>query len=390
MAVRIGPLKAKRSPPQWRRDGCTFTTALGTSQAPEALVAHRARTDDFVRRALWNSGIIGIIVSDFDGAVVNANEAFLKMTGTDRRDLKGGKLRWSDMTPAAYLALDERGKRDMLRHRACIPFEKEYVRKDGARIPVLLGAALLEPSRRHCVAFIVDLTERKQSEEALRQAEEQRQREAVLRERNRLAREIHDTLAQALTGIVIQLEVAEHALGSNARAAKAHLIAAKNLARASLVEARRSVCALRTNVRYAGRLRYAISHMLENMNTDPPARLRYCAPASLRIPFEVETEIVRIVQEAVTNAVKHARATAIDVNVKESTSGLAVKVEDNGCGFDPRLRREGCFGLIGLYERAERIGAGLRVTTAPGSGTSVVLRVAIDRTAPTDDKGASH
>jgi PAS domain S-box-containing protein len=389
MAIRISPLKAKQSSPKQRRDRCAFVTPA-ISLGREAVVAHQARADGFVRRALWNSGIIGIIVSDFDGAVVNANQAFLKMTGTNRRDLKNGKLRWSDMTPTAYLALDERGKRDMLRHRACIPFEKEYVRQDGTRIPVLIGAALLQPSRRHCVAFIVDLTERKQSQEALRQAEEQRQREAVLRERNRLAREIHDTLAQALAGIVIQLEVAEQAVGSSTRAAKAHLTAAKNLARASLAEARRSVGALRTNVRQAGQLRYALGHLLANMNTNPPGRLRYCAPASLRIPFEAEIEIVRIVQEAVTNAVKHARATAIDVSVDATGSGLAVKVEDNGCGFDPRLPREGCFGLIGLHERAERLGAELTVTTALGSGTSVMLRVATDRITATGDESAAH
>jgi PAS domain S-box-containing protein len=364
--ARAGPLAKRRS----------------TAPARAAEVARRARSGAFVRHALWKSDAIGIIASDFDGTVVNANEAFLRMTGMSRRELRRGEVRWWDMTPAPYLALDERGKKDLLGRRRCVPFEKEYVRKDGTRIPVLLGAALLEPSRQHCVAFIVDLTERKQSEEARRRAQEQAKTEAVLRERNRLAREIHDTIAQGLAGIVIQLEVAEQALGAKAQTARGHIRAAKDLARSSLAEARRSVLALRGGIAHPGDLRAALAHHLERIGTEPTVRLDWrLARRPLRLAPGVEVEIVRIVQEAVANAVAHAAASRIAVRVGERGGHLHVTVEDDGRGFDPSVRRDDRFGLVGLAERAERISGELRVTSAPGSGTKLALRVPLGRRA---------
>jgi PAS domain S-box-containing protein len=124
-------------------------------------------------RRLVDANIIGIIIWDFEGHILEANDAFLHMVGYDREDLVSGRLRWTDLTPAEWLDLDVQQFVPRLKMTGSLPpFEKEYFRKDGSRVPVLLGVATFEDSGDQGVAFVLDLTERKRAEEALRQSEE--------------------------------------------------------------------------------------------------------------------------------------------------------------------------------------------------------------------------
>ena len=125
-------------------------------------------------RRLVDSNIIGIVFWNMAGVISEANEAFLQMTGYTRDDLVGGRVRWDDLTPPAYEALDAAKMAEIGLTSTCTPYEKEFIRKDGGRLPVLLGAALLEGSRDSGIAFVLDLSERKQAEadrEARRVAE---------------------------------------------------------------------------------------------------------------------------------------------------------------------------------------------------------------------------
>jgi PAS domain S-box-containing protein len=124
-------------------------------------------------RRLVDANIIGIFLWDFDGRILEANDAFLHMVGYDREDLVAGRLRWTDLTPAEWLDLDVQQFVPKLKMTGSLPpFEKEYFRKDGSRVPVLLGVATFEDSGDQGVAFVLELTERKRAEEALRQSEE--------------------------------------------------------------------------------------------------------------------------------------------------------------------------------------------------------------------------
>jgi PAS domain S-box-containing protein len=118
-------------------------------------------------RRLVDANIIGILIWNLEGRIVEANEAFLHMVGYGREDLVSGRLSWSEVTPDKWRAADEQALAELAATGVCEPFEKEYFRKDGSRVPVLIGAALLEGRRDEGVAFVLDLTERKLAEEAL-------------------------------------------------------------------------------------------------------------------------------------------------------------------------------------------------------------------------------
>jgi len=128
-------------------------------RAEEALREREARI-----RYLVESNIIGIFFFDLHGGITEANDAFLRIVGYSRDDLSAGKIQWTELTPATYRALDEQKVTEVRSTGTCTPYEKEYIRKNGSRIPVLIGAVLFEGSQEQGVAFILDLTERRQAE----------------------------------------------------------------------------------------------------------------------------------------------------------------------------------------------------------------------------------
>src|SRR5262249_27984435 len=115
-----------------------------------------------------DANILGIYIWNLEGAIVEANGAFLDMLHYRREDVVSGHLRWTDLTPAEWREQDERAVAELRSTGTFQPFEKEYFRKDGSRIPVLIGGALFEESGNEGVAFVLDLTERKQTEGELR------------------------------------------------------------------------------------------------------------------------------------------------------------------------------------------------------------------------------
>ena len=122
-------------------------------------------------RRLVDSNIVGICIFDLDGGIIEANEAFLRTVGYGQDDLMSGRLRWTDLTPPEWRGADQWALAELASTGICKPFEKEYFRKDGSRVRVLLACAMFDEFRHRGVSFILDLTERKQAEAALREAE---------------------------------------------------------------------------------------------------------------------------------------------------------------------------------------------------------------------------
>ena len=154
----------------------TAVLKLLASQAAIALEIARLHNDLAEREArirrLVEANLIPMFVGDRDGGIVEANEAFLRLVGYGREDLVAGRLRWTDLTPPEWRDRDKEAIAELNLTGRLRPFEKEYLRKDGSRVPVLLGAAALEDSSNEAVAFVLDLTERKRAEDELRESEE--------------------------------------------------------------------------------------------------------------------------------------------------------------------------------------------------------------------------
>jgi len=166
-------------------------------------------------RRLVDSNIIGIFIWNLDGEIIEANEAFLQMVEYEREDLASGRLRWTELTPAEWRAGDERAVAELKATGTIQTYEKEYVRKDGSRVPVLLGAAAFGERRDQGVAFVVDLTERKRAERERRESERRyREVQTELAHANRVA-----TMGQLSASIAHEVNQPIAAAVTNAQAA---------------------------------------------------------------------------------------------------------------------------------------------------------------------------
>lgn len=202
---------------------------------------------------------------------------------------------------------------------------------------------------------------------------------AVIAERNRIAREIHDTMAQGFAGISAQLEVLNDRLHDAPATLRRHLDLARELARSSLDEARRSVWNLRAQALEESGLGDALSRLGRQLTEGGKVTFELRVDGTPRaLPAEVENNLLRIGQEAITNAARHAGATRIDLELAFLADDVRLVVRDNGKGFDPTRVRpsvQGGFGLAGIRERAEAMHASLAVNPEPAGGTRLELCV---------------
>lgn len=210
------------------------------------------------------------------------------------------------------------------------------------------------------------LCERKQAEEA-----------SILAERNRMAREIHDTLAQAFTSIIVHLDAAAQRISLDPDAAQSHLKTGRTLARSGLADARRSVEALRPQILEEGNLYSALDRFATQMFSHTSVQVVCESIGELQaLSIEVEANLLRIGQEVLTNAFKYANASEIRVELRYEESQCVLQIKDNGQGFESSSLTIGRgFGLLGMTERAERIGAELMIESHLGQGTEIVVRV---------------
>nr|WP_242042162.1 PAS domain S-box protein [Leptolyngbya sp. FACHB-541] len=228
-------------------------------------------------------------------------------------------------------------------------------------------SARIAPIQHEQVIWLArDITLQKQAEAA-----------SILEERNRMAREIHDTLAQAFTGILIQVDAATQVLTDDVEATQAHLDTIEELARTGLSEARRSVTALRPQLLEEGDLSSALERLVNQMRVATNTDLIYSIQGvAYSLPAEVENNLLRIGQEALTNAIKYANANEIRIELVYDNAQCRLQVKDDGQGFGVvGVPMSGGFGLLGMSERAERIGAQLAIESQPGQGTEIIVIV---------------
>ena len=209
---------------------------------------------------------------------------------------------------------------------------------------------------------------------------------ATIEERNRLARDIHDTLAQGLAAITLQLEAADALAETRPQRAHEAVQRALSLARANLDEARRSVMDLRAAPLQEHALPEALALLIAN--TDLTIDYTY-TPHFPIVPARIEASLYRVAQEALTNIHKHAEANRVDITLRycdrehceedegNGYPGIVLTISDDGCGFDSdAVSQDGNhFGLLGMSERVKLLGGNLCIQSTPGSGTSIIVSI---------------
>lgn len=231
------------------------------------------------------------------------------------------------------------------------------------------------------VAAVMLASRRRLKDQDHRRATAEAEFTAILSERNRVAREIHDTLAQSLGAISVQLEIARTHATEMSVAARNHLGAAHQLARAALTEARDSIWNMRSQVLEQNDLGQALEGILkqatDGTGVTPNMRVE---GMSRRFPPVVENNLLRIGQEAITNASKHARPRRIDVELVFDGRTVRLAVEDDGVGFSNGSRPSGdrrSFGLVGIKERTKLLGGTVEIRSTPGQGTRVAVAITV-------------
>ncbi len=195
---------------------------------------------------------------------------------------------------------------------------------------------------------------------------------AIIAERNRMARDIHDTLAQGFTGVIVQLEAAKDAASQRDHmATTTHIERASELARTSLGEARRSVRALRPLQFGQASLGTAIKDLLRSICDSTGLNAHFHTDGEIRpLPPDWDEDLLRITQEAVTNTIKHAKASRFQAVLKFDSAMVQLHLADNGIGFDTSAHHDG-FGLLGMKERVERMNGKFFVRSSASSGTEI-------------------
>ncbi len=300
-------------------------------------------------RRLVDSNIIGIFIWDFEGQIREANEAFLNMVGYNHEELVAGRIRWTDLTPPDWRDRDARWVQEHKMTGTLRPIEKEYFRKDGSRVPVLIGAATFEEDGNQGVAFVLDLTERKRAEEALRQLE------SDLAHMNRVSMmgELAASLAHEITQPIASAR-------NNARAALNFL----DQRPPNLGEVREALDCVVGDSDRAGDI---IDRIRDHIKKAPPRKGRFDLNAAINevivLARSVITEngvsvqtgladglfpvqgdrvqVQQVVLNLVLNAVEamgsvEAGARELSISTEQNrTDGVLVEVRDSGPGIDP-------------------------------------------------------
>jgi PAS domain S-box-containing protein len=197
---------------------------------------------------------------------------------------------------------------------------------------------------------------------------------AVMAERNRMARDMHDTLAQGFTGVIMQLEAAKGAAAKeDSSGVTEHIERASDLARSSLGEARRSVRALRPRSLLSGTLCSALEDLLKRMTNGTALQAELVVEGENRMMRpDWEEDLLRITQEALTNTIKYAQASRFNAKLSFSAEAVELQLVDDGRGFNPKAEHDG-FGLLGIRERVERMAGHFVIRSKTGEGTEIVI-----------------
>ncbi len=355
-----------------------FVDITERKKVEEELRKSEARLRRFV-----DANLIGIFSSTADRSFIQANDVFLNMLGYSREEFEGTNLDWRSITPPEYLSRGEAAVEALKSTGMFAPFEKEYIRKDGSRVPILIGAAAISTTPLEWMCFVLDLTERRRVEELKTREQIQQQlleHEILAREeeRRRLARELHDESGQMMASLLAGLRVIEDA--KSLQAAKRQSQTLRKIAASAMDELGRLSRGLHPlaldDLGLKAALKAYVGDYFKLHNIKGKLRIEWLPEG--RLTQSMEAGLYRIVQEALTNIAKHSGAKHAEIRLRVSTKTVQLKIADDGKGFDAKREYTGSgqrFGLQGMRERTLMMGGEFKIDSRPGGGTIKMFHI---------------
>jgi len=308
-------------------------------------------------RRLVDANIIGIFIWDLDGKIVEANDAFLHIVEYNREDLIPGRMRWMDLTPPEWLECDEHALADLRANGGAQPYEKEYIRKDGSRVPVMVGGALLAEGGNEGVAFVLDLREQKRAEEVrerLRQVQAELAHMTRVMTSGQVAASIAHEVKQPLSGIVTNASTCLRMLDAD----PPNLEGARETARRTIRDGNRAsevIARLRAlfnkkaptfevfDVNEAAKEVVALSvSELQRNRIIPQLDLAAGLPSVLGDRIQIQQVILNLIRngsDAISTVEDGPRELLIKTGSDES-GGVRLSVTDTGVGIDPKVEEK--------------------------------------------------
>jgi PAS domain S-box-containing protein len=422
--VQLQPLRWENGQPYWkfpeasqpmtyegvhrRKDGGTFPVEVRLSflqflgrywcLALSRDITERKRSEAALRaseerfRRLANVAGDALFLHDTQGKILEVNRRACERTGFSREEFQQMKITDIDVNP--YKINGDEFPWSLPESSYPLTYEGMHRQKDGELFPVEVRLSVMDAEdHRICLALVRDVTERKRAEAALK-AEDRMLRQLLdLLENDRklIAYEIHDGLAQQLTGLLMQLQAMQIAKERKTPAeALENFPQIFDAAEKSIVEVRRLIGGLRPPVLDETGIVAAIDYLVEEKRKSETAAIEFKHDVSFRhLAGPLESAIYRIVQESLTNACRYSKSERIEIELRQTEDSLLLKIQDWGEGFDPQKIEGPHYGIGGIRQRARLLGGSAEIVSAPGEGTTVIVRLplveqAFDEDGPMD------
>ena len=338
------------------------------------------RRSEETYRTLVEAAPDAVVMADLEGRITFASRRTVELYGCASVDELLGR------SPLEFIAPEDHGKllddiQQTLKDGIARKVEYTFVRDDGTRFFCEISGVLVNDGSGKPVALIAiirDISERKKVEEALRR--ERRTLEHLLRssdhERQLIAYEIHDGLAQQLTAAIMQFETYVHQKGVMPQAAEKAYEAAMTMLHQAHFEARRLISGVRPPILDESGVMAAVAHLVNEQTLLHGPKVEFHGKVKFnRLTPTLENAIYRIVQEGLANACQHSQGSRIRVELVQQGDQLCIKIRDWGVGFDPENVAEDRFGLEGIRERARMLGGVATVESELGQGACVTIKL---------------
>jgi PAS domain S-box-containing protein len=362
------------------------TVSVDITDIKRAEVALRQSYDELA--TIYDGMFDGLLVADLETKqYVKANPSICRMLGYEEKELLSmsiGDIHPADEAPVVLERIQAR-----VEGRFHGQVDTRLLRKDGAvRYANVASSPIIYRGRPSIVGFFRDVTERKRAEEATER--ERRTLRHLLQssdhERQLIAYEIHDGLAQELAGALMQFDAFDHLRETRPKQAADALHAAVTMLRQAHYETRRLISGVRPPILDEEGIVAAVGHFVNEERRKRGPVIEFQAKVQFdRLAPILENAVYRIAQEALTNACRHSQAKKVLVELVQEGDQIRVEVHDRGLGFKPEDVGEGRFGLAGIRERARLLGGTASIESAPGAGTRIMVQLPIVLREPDDE-----